>query len=334
MGILDNKSRIVDTVLTWEGRQQLAAGRLGFVYYSFTDDEIVYKSGSVGVIDDASARFYFEAPQALPHDQISFRADDSGFLQGFLGSSVRIDGSGVILTSSLEFSSSSYVQLSGTFEPYVPVSGTLFSSLAETLLSGAIENFSRLSLIRTTNLYFDGEVPITFSTGNEIEFEELSAVPKNQGPLNINNLSLLGDRRFSSAKNFKFLPPLTNAGSPLGQWNKVGAQKNSLDTPITWSELEKSGTLGANYNGLIKSELNGALKRVVFDNSPNDAKLSLQIFELDSKGKVLKLDVFDAGEFETNDPSHPLAKVFFAGKVYTNSKNLPCFLNIFTLVFR
>ncbi len=42
MGFLDSKERIVDVILTPEGRRQLASGELEFVYYSFWDDEVDY----------------------------------------------------------------------------------------------------------------------------------------------------------------------------------------------------------------------------------------------------------------------------------------------------
>ena len=36
-GILDNKSRVLDTVITTEGRRQLAEGGVDIQYVTFTD---------------------------------------------------------------------------------------------------------------------------------------------------------------------------------------------------------------------------------------------------------------------------------------------------------
>lgn len=330
MGILDNKSRIVDTVLTWEGRQQFSEGKLGFVYYSFSDDEIVYDSSSPGVIDDASKRFYFEAPYALPQDQIAFRADDSGFLQDFLGSGVRVEA-GTLLTSSFVFFSTTASVVTGTYE-FAPAVGDQFASLSEKLLSGSIDNFSRLSLIRSTNRYFAGELPVKPVTSNGPTFKERGVLPSTTKELSIANSSFFGDRKLSSAKNFKYLPPISANGSQLGIWPQVDVNKSN--EPLTWSEIEASGTLGLNYNGILKSGEMGSLNNVKFEFAPADLKLAAQSFEVNGSGVISKLDMYDAGTFKTNDVERPLARVVFVGKVYINSKNLPCFLSIFTLVFR
>ena len=60
-GILDTKTRVMDTLVTSEGRRQIASGELRIEYASFTDRQIFYSSGSAGFLEDQGGRIYFEA---------------------------------------------------------------------------------------------------------------------------------------------------------------------------------------------------------------------------------------------------------------------------------
>ena len=61
-GILNNKERIMDFLVTKEGRRQAASGQLMIRYATFTDHHTFYRaSGSNGVAEDATDRIYFEA---------------------------------------------------------------------------------------------------------------------------------------------------------------------------------------------------------------------------------------------------------------------------------
>ena len=67
MGILDSKQRFVDTVITAEGRRQLASGDFKVEFATFTDSDTFYeKSGSQSVSADLSSRIQLEAPTAMP----------------------------------------------------------------------------------------------------------------------------------------------------------------------------------------------------------------------------------------------------------------------------
>ena len=78
-GILDKKSRIIDAVLTTEGRRQLGEGTLSVSYATFTDGEVFYVPSSEYGHEDPTARLYIEAC-SLPQDQIIFEANDEGKL--------------------------------------------------------------------------------------------------------------------------------------------------------------------------------------------------------------------------------------------------------------
>lgn len=78
-GILDSKSRMIDAILTSEGRRQMAEGTFEVSYVTFTDADVAYEAHSVTGHVDPTNRIYFEASN-LPQDQITFEANDEGKL--------------------------------------------------------------------------------------------------------------------------------------------------------------------------------------------------------------------------------------------------------------
>ncbi len=62
-GILDSKQRVMDVIITSEGRRQIADGELRVEFASFTDCHTFYEdSGSMGQFaSDASQRLFMEA---------------------------------------------------------------------------------------------------------------------------------------------------------------------------------------------------------------------------------------------------------------------------------
>lgn len=81
-GILDNKSRIIDAILTTEGRRQLAARTFAVTHVTFSDADVVYRPDETEGHDDPTTKIYLEACN-LPQDQIVFEADDEGKINGF-----------------------------------------------------------------------------------------------------------------------------------------------------------------------------------------------------------------------------------------------------------
>jgi len=60
-GILDKKTRVMDFMITDEGRSQIRDGDLRIAYASFTDSGAFYEEESDGVASNANSRIYFEA---------------------------------------------------------------------------------------------------------------------------------------------------------------------------------------------------------------------------------------------------------------------------------
>jgi hypothetical protein len=89
-GILNSKSRVIDAILTIEGRRQMAEGTFDISYASFSDWGIPYLPDSENGHQDPTDKIYFEAC-SLPHDQITFEANDSGKIVPFRDQNIKLD---------------------------------------------------------------------------------------------------------------------------------------------------------------------------------------------------------------------------------------------------
>jgi hypothetical protein len=92
-GILDSKSRIIDAILTTEGRRQMAEGTFEVSYATFTDSGVSYVPDLVDGHQDPTTRIYFEACN-LPQDQITFEANDEGKLVPFRSQDIKVSNEG------------------------------------------------------------------------------------------------------------------------------------------------------------------------------------------------------------------------------------------------
>ena len=79
--------------------------------------------------------------------------------------------------------------------------------------------------------------------------------------------------------------------------------------------------------------LRRARRTIIFSETSEDNNIVMQMFETnDQKLKFKKLDVIDFGEFSTQNSSRPNKHIFFAGKVFLDSFDIPTFVNLFTIV--
>ena len=89
-GILDNKSRVLDIVVTREGKRQIAAGKLIPRFISFSDGRSFYEADHQSGSTDASERPYFQA-ESRKSDIITFENDDSGQLIRYDGGPLEVE---------------------------------------------------------------------------------------------------------------------------------------------------------------------------------------------------------------------------------------------------
>jgi hypothetical protein len=341
-GILDQKTRIFDTIVTLEGRRQIATGKLRAEYFSFTDAGAFYNQDTLSGSDDAGRRITFEA-SSLPQDQIAFEADDSGRLVPFRGSTVPVSN-GKIVTF--------ITGVSGSVRNEVAeVDGDQFSSEANRLLDASLTNFNKLYIIGSPDLFDENRNEFLVSK-EKIKFDITNGRPISNNhiqTLNINHIeSFFQDKRLSHVPNFQYLPPVNKARPgtrqhrPLGYYARLGQQP-----------YFEFANLGYELNQLKQT---GYEEVIEFTETSKTNNLMCQLFEL-SDGEVVKLDVIDFGIFHVGsepfsaqqvteeelyeakregrelDLERQTKHVFFAGKIFKDSRGTHTFVNMFTLVF-
>jgi hypothetical protein len=332
-GILDSKSRVMDTVLTQEGKRQLASGKMRVEYVSFTDVGTFYSADLVSGSTDASARVYLEHCN-LPQDQITFEADDSGRLQPFKnGDGIQLKD-GQILEYSFNALTSSI--LTGSNQNVRILRGDEFASTSETLLASSIDNFKKLRVIGTRDRIFEDD---GFAIGNkDVEFlihDDRPISDATNQTAHINHLeSLFNDVRLSNVTNFDYLPPINkvhdSVGSSIDKSDHRSTSAFHLGRYVPWGRSHISGLTGKQLEEELRHfELMGYSRVITFDPTSRDNKIVAQFFEVNFS-VMKKLDVIDFGSYvHRGERKH----AFFVGKVMTDENGCHTFIHLFTLVF-
>jgi hypothetical protein len=299
-GILDSKSRIMDVVITEQGRRQLASGQMKIEYATFTDLGAFYSGDEDGVIDDPSARIYFEAASDLPSDLITLETDDSGLLVPYRADNFAVGGNNMVLSGSLR-------------------SKTAISTAAEAISAAILDSWNNLQVIGTDDP-LDDEQGFTLSR-QTVSFSIREDFPFKKGDVktavvdDVEGLS--NDVRLSNLQNFKYLPPVNysgvNAGRPIGEFPNMNetldADRRAFESRIR--ELEYADI------GFVQTSI--------------ENNFVMQAFELSEDDGVVKLDVIDYGTRPSAFDPTKFVRTLFAGKVIRDGFGNPTFINIFTL---
>lgn len=331
-GILDNKIRILDTIVTLEGRKQLSDGGIDIKYVTFTDAAAFYKADVDNGSADATNRIYFEASH-LPQDQITFLSDPNGKLQNYSRDSVQVIRQGQIVKST-----SVYDQTKDNVETnYSTLKDYEFFENIDSLLKSSIDNFDKLRSLSTRDFLFEDD-QFGINT-NKINFSVTPSYPleENEKTVNISHLrEIQSDPRFSNLLNFKYLPPV----------NKIEAGGTELGNYSSWGNSQKIDIISILKEHAFFAH-NGSAKIIKFDPTSRNNELFMQFFEV-SKDTAKKMDVIDFGKWYLTDqqlqelsihfPSqylpHQTIHVFFVGKIMENlNENSNSFLHLFTLIF-
>jgi hypothetical protein len=308
MGYLNNKQRVFDTIITREGRRQIASGDFVIRYAAFSDRSTFYQGDVVSGTDDASNRLFVE-PVSLVSDRITFEADDAGRLLGLESSGTLSVFNGKIISGSAASGNRTFV-----------TSSTAFSSLANDLLSGSFQNFDKLRVIGTQD-FFGDEFEFRLSDSS-IKFEINDEKPISESEVQSISIekvdSFFSDKRLSHIPNFQYLPPRNSPtlqnqdGSLLGEYTRL-----NQNPPLTIRELRR--------------ELQSRTSIVVpFSKTSRQNNIFSQFFEV-SPNNVTKLEVIDFGTFPDEDGED--VHVFFVGKVYVDDLGRNTFVNLFTVFF-
>ena len=314
-GILDSKTRIVDIVMTSEGRSLLSQGIFDVSYASFTDRDTFYDASSIsGSSDSANDRIFLEAPTSFSHDNLVIRTDDSGFLVPFeyLGTQISSDGDVAQQGVAVSFN-----ELSNYQEFYDTIK----------LLTGKfVNNFNKHGIIASKTLTSDTQFKtskdsLKFTITNDKPFGLVKPITTIEGadPLFL-------DKRLSHMPQFKFLPPVVEISEgrrrEIGKFNDIKKFKNYT---IDQLKHDVIGTTPSNS----KKEVDET--RITSTSDTND--MVLQFFELGNVNKpIIKLETVDFGEFTTNNSDHPSQRVVFVGKLFFDTFGAATFINLFTVV--
>lgn len=303
MGLLDPKTRIMDTLLTEEGRLQLSRGKMQIAFAAFSDGATFYEFDSSSGSSDATNRIYLEATN-LPQDQITFQADDSGRLKPFK------NPTGLNVISGQIVSGSSLVQSTND----------QFTSMAGTILGSSIKNFKNLTLISTLDQLFEDDQFEVNTESVKFVLTDTNPLPKDRlDNVNVKSIpTFVEDPRMSHTLAFKYLPPVIRTNA---EEKKV---KLSKTTPMC-SFNDESVFIDAYKARLSELEKNGAHQQVVMDPTSHDNNVMMQIFEVQPDNTLIKLDVL---VFESKKKLGDA--VHFIGKVIQDEDDFK-FVNIFTM---
>ena len=342
-GILDSKTRIMDVIITDQGKRQMSSGKMRIEYASISDSMAFYEYDAVSGSSDASSRIYFEA-NSLPQDFITFESDDSGILFDFdIGPNEKIINN-KIYRRTISGSVNSTMLLQST--------GSKFASTAQGFITGSIDNFGKLYMIgsRTGVLqdltdFIVKPESLSYTITNSVPF----ASGTNDYVVDIDAIEpVYLDKRLGHLPNFKFLPPTDKKGTSIGNFINLNEKEifdfNDLVKelgPLTVEELLHSAnpyeysdgsTLALNTDKPSGKRIPKESHTFSFINTTESNNIMMQMFEI-SNNSLLKLDAIDFGEFFVeNDPKRPNKHVFFIGKVINDSFGSPTFINLFTMV--
>lgn len=321
-GILDNKSRVLDTVITTEGRRRLTGGGLDVRYVSFTDCATFYAADLASGSADASVRLYLEQC-SLPRDAIMFRADETG---NILPTSFANVKNGQLLTYSFDSS------LTGSQQAVNVISGGVeFAALTDDVLSLPGDSFSKLQAIGTLDTTFDDD---EFAVGNS----DLSFVIGDDRPLgaadphvaHIDQLeSIFNDARLSSVANFTYLPPINRVHDvSIDTSDYRNTSTFSLGSYPAWSRAQR--LTGAQIESELQHYEELGYKRIVtFDPTSLNNNVVGQFFEI-GFDTIRKLDVIDFGTYVWKGTTY---HAYFIGRLLVDNNETDTFVHIFTVIF-
>lgn len=326
-GILDNKSRVLDTFITEEGRAQIASGKLRIAFAHFTDAAIVYGADAASGSDDATSRFYLESSN-LPQDQITFEADDSGKLKPFASDSSLQLYAGQLLSSSFLATVSAFV--TGSNETLGTLKDVAFASQIEGILTSSLDNIQKLFILGTNDKFSDDGLFAFGPTQLGFSLSSTKPLKKTTARTNVNYLEgLFSDPRFSNLENFKYLPPVNKIEDQTINKTDIRSLSSFLlgDYPAIGTVVPLGGR--DVMRELKTYEALGFMKTIMFDPTSKNNNIAAQFFETNSD-VAKKLDVIDFGRALTDDG---VKHIFFVGKVMIDNYGVQKFVHVFTLVF-
>jgi len=297
-GVLDNKKRILDVVLTEIGREQMNRGEFNVSFASFSDKGVVYDHNiETNVVSDISGRLYFEA-YSSPSDEIIPEIDNIGdFVLTSKVSPTLIVKNGELFET--------------TAEGYKKVDAFANMSSFTNILTGRYDSLQILrSDKKLANFSISQEGPVDMVLDKKITGIDVDA---SYGK------PILVDPRFSGSVNTLFLPPTSTSAQgekiPLRAYNRYGSahsKENTMNEIIDKSRGHLSIQLGT-------------------EDTYTEYNLIGQAF-MKKDQSIKKYLVVDAGEF-MNESGKVDSHVYHLGFVFKDDIGTSKFCRAFSLVF-
>ena len=345
-GILDSKERMIDFIITPQGRSQVGDGRLKIEYATLTDLQTFYTSSrGDGVADDASDRIYFETNSSQT-DLITPEISPNSNMQPFRAGSFSVQGS--------RMAEGTFSARLGGVEVDKTLSGTAVPQSAGNFLRSIARHFSGLRIIGTEDQFsntseFDlgvttGSFLITdrdmeINSGKGIYLKDSTPNDPNVGHVILENSpSIYADPRFSHLPNFKYLPPVNvtnpdgSGGDQLGVYPRLDSDPSFIDTSDQPGGKLSSGKKLHNPAGnhlKFRQKIDVNIKEL-----SRSKNLVTQVFEFRNYNGISgieKLSIVDYGVIQDGDG--PMKHVFFIGKMIRDSDGVDTFMNVFTMFF-
>lgn len=305
-GILNNKTRMLDTILTREGRRQIASGDLRIKFVTFTDRHTFYSQKDDNVVDDADDRIFLESFHRS-QDQIIFETDDEGRLMTFEGSDVKI------LNGKLHRSSGSATSI---------LTGSDVPDAVFELLESSAKNFEDQQIIGTKEIYSE-------TNGFDIDPANYTFSITEDKPLRRNQISeieiekiesLYQDKRLQHLPFYKYLPPV----------NKPDAGVTTGESLGDYARLNQDARMS--YQSIIRELKGKEHVKIQYPDTSLENNLVLQILEV-KPNSVEKLALIDYGEFDSDIADGVNVHVYFVGKIFKDGNGMHTFVNMFTILF-
>lgn len=324
-GILNSKERVMDFIVTQEGKRQAGFGQLRTKFASFTDLHTFYeKSGSLDqpdLADDASSRIFFEAHNRY-QDVIVPELEEGTSLRPFKTGDFEVAGN-IIASGTFQV---------GFINRMNVLTGSDLPQMMPEVLNGITQNFSDQRIIGSIDEYSFSQdfkvqpAQVEFKIDKNFDYLRTTEIGQDAGFLKLESApSIFHDARFSHFPNFLYLPP-ENAPEPgFGSGTPLGVYPHLAEEPIA--------SLDDILNSL-KDKQNATLR---FDPTSRGNNIVCQFFEASGLG-VDKLSVIDFGNFDDEIPGSPESilspgrRVFFVGKMRRDSSGAETFVCIFTVI--
>ena len=365
-GILNNKERLMDVLVTPEGRRQAAGGQFRIRFASFTDSQTFYESsGSFNRASDSENRIFFEAANRRQHVIVpEIEPGTNTVANSFRGSDFIIDGKTIAENT---------FRISQSGRSDTLYSGSAFKTQAiPRVLRGISKNFSDLQIIGTRDIFDDtSKFKIANVSTGSFDFHEpgdpLIGAIQRPAPRkdrdsesfdkfyndSLNDFGILdletspsffADDKLAHLPNFNYLPPINDVDADAPDSERLMGdypllhRRNVNQIQEMMTRLENRGE--------------SLVYRTQFLETSNMNNLVGQFFEFNNQtSEVEKLSIIDAGvySYETTDVAgidslryemlkgrkvpHRTGHIFYVGKIFRDAHGMYTFLNIFTLVF-